>query len=68
MGPYCNYCSQRCFVPFPDGTPQEIMDKYRPGVTIIATCTEGQIFERQQTGYCYTDIDRSLKTEQEATV
>lgn len=65
MGPYCEFCQQRCFVPFPEGTPKEILDAYIPGVTIISTCNAGQAFEKQQTGYCYRDIIQSLKTEKE---
>jgi len=56
MGPYCNFCNQRCFTYLPEGTPQYILDAYRPGVTIIATCPGGQRFEKEKTGYCYDDI------------
>lgn len=61
MGPYCNYCGRRCFVPFPEGTPQEALDAYRAGVgygvDIITTCAEGQAHELIVTdGWCYDRI------------
>jgi len=61
MGPYCKFCDLRCFVPFPEGTPAHIIGAYRPGVTIIATCPEGQAFEKKETGYCYSDILREIE-------
>ncbi len=60
MGPYCKFCDARCFVPFPDGTPDHVIRAYRPGVSIIATCKGGQAFEKQQTGYCHDDIRQLL--------
>lgn len=56
MGPYCNFCQRRCFVYFPEHTPEHILKAYRPGITIIATCAEGQKFEKDKNGYCYDDI------------
>jgi hypothetical protein len=60
MGPYCTYCNTQCFVPFPDGTPQEAIDAYqsatRHAVTIIATCSTGQAVELQKTGWNYQGI------------
>jgi hypothetical protein len=55
MGPYCQFCSNRCFVPLPARTPQHILTAYG-STTIIATCTKGQEFERKTVGYCYADI------------
>jgi len=42
-------------------TPQEALDSYRKGVTIIATCREGQEYEKQLTGWCYDDIQAAIK-------
>lgn len=65
MGPYCNFCNNRCFTYFPEGTPQEAINAYRPGVTIIATCQRGQQAEMERTGWYY---DRIVKViEQQAT-
>jgi len=61
MGPYCKFCGMRCFVPFPQWTPEHIIKAYRayrPGVSIIATCKCGQEFEKKQTGYCYDNIKK----------
>ncbi len=57
MGPYCQFCNQRCFVPFPEGTPARVLKAYTTS-TIIATCQAGQAFERERVGYCYDDIIR----------
>lgn len=43
MGPYCNYCDQRCFVP----------DPKRSGY-LLATCTKGMEHDRAVLGYDYT--------------
>lgn len=67
MGPYCNFCGRRCFVPFPEGTPPEILAAYRPGVSIIATCAEGQRFEKEATGWCLDEIMAAIEAEIEAT-
>ncbi len=55
MGPYCKFCDQRCFIPFPAWTPEHILQAYGRS-TIIATCPRGQAFERERTGFCYADI------------
>ncbi len=55
MGPYCKFCNNRCFVHFPENTPQEILDAYKH-IDIIATCPGGQKFEKEKTGFCYNDI------------
>ena len=55
MGPYCNFCNQRCFTYFPQETPDYILRAYGTS-TIIATCQGGQRFEKQRVGYCYDDI------------
>ncbi len=63
MGPYCDFCGQRCFVHFPVGTPEHILDAYRkvsPTITIIATCPGGQAYEKKSVGYCYQDIEDAL--------
>lgn len=62
MGPYCKFCNQRCFVHFPEGTPQEVLDSYKSGVTIIATCPGGQEFEKKETGWNYDSI-RAIVTQ-----
>ena len=59
MGPYCNFCNQRCFVHMPAGTPAKIVAAYGTS-TIIATCPAGQKFEREKVGYCYDDIKRAI--------
>ena len=56
MGPYCKYCNTRCFAFFPKWTPTHVLEAYRPGVTIIATCHQGQAAEKEATGYCWSDI------------
>jgi hypothetical protein len=69
MGPYCKYCGQRCFVPFPQNTPEYILNSYRPGVSIIATCPGGQKFEKEKTGYCYDEIKAKVaELEQQASI
>lgn len=65
MGPYCNFCNRRCFVPFPKGTPQEVFDVYNKHkgvpVHIIATCSKGQAYEKEKTGWCLDDIRQAIK-------
>ena len=56
MGPYCRFCNERCFVPFPDDTPGEAVKSYRAGINIIATCSRGQAFEKEATGWDYQRI------------
>ncbi len=66
MGPYCKFCGQRCFAYFPDETPAEVLERYSPSVTIIATCPQGQEYERHVAGYCYDDIKRLITLQQAA--
>lgn len=66
MGPYCKFCNRRCFVPFSEGTPKEALDAYSalaPDIiiSIIATCAEGQAYEKEKTGWCYHDIQKAIK-------
>ena len=63
MGPYCNYCERRCFVYFPQRAPEEARAAYQAsgrGFDIIATCREGQKFEKLLTGWCYDDIKAAI--------
>lgn len=55
MGPYCKFCHSRCFSHFPKGTPKDVLKAYGSS-TIIATCRQGQEFEKAKVGYCYDDI------------
>lgn len=55
MGPYCKFCGQRCFTPFPDWTPDHILAAYGKN-TIVATCAGGQGFEKARIGYCFDDF------------
>jgi len=68
MGPYCKFCDRRCFTYFPEDTPDYILKAYRPGVTIIATCVEGQRFEKNTVGYCYDDIKKLVDRKGEKIV
>lgn len=61
MGPYCKFCGSRCFTYFPEQTPENILDAYTPGVSIIATCAAGQKFEQEKIGYCYDDIVAAIE-------
>lgn len=45
MGPYCQYCDMRCFVP----------DPRKPG-WLLATCEHGKAHDRWIAGY---DIDEA---------
>jgi hypothetical protein len=65
MGPYCKFCSGRCFVPLPASTPKRVQNAYDTS-SIVATCSGGQAFEKQLVGYCYNDILRMIPKEQEA--
>ena len=60
MGPYCNYCQQRCFQHVPADTPEDMLAVYQArfngDVPIIATCPAGQEFERQRIGFSLDDI------------
>lgn len=61
MGPYCNFCNTRCFVPIPLHTPAKILQAYGTA-SIVATCTSGQEFEKNKVGYCYRDIKQYEQT------
>ena len=61
MGPYCKFCGRRCFLFFPDETPKHILEAYGRTTTIIATCAEGQKFEKAIIGYCYDDIIEEIE-------
>jgi hypothetical protein len=63
MGPYCNFCGERCFCHMPQETPEHILKAYGTS-TIIATCAAGQAFEKQKVGYCYDDIIKAIKDAQ----
>lgn len=65
MGPYCNYCNQRCFVYLPIlvSMPLAMREAYKAHpVDIIATCSGGQAFEKERIGYSYDDI-KARRTE-----
>lgn len=57
MGPYCNYCGQRCFV------PREV-----PGsrVTILATCRIGALNDMLRLGVDYSTAQNRRNTGQQA--
>jgi hypothetical protein len=61
MGPYCKFCGQRCFVYLPMETPKEAQNAYGT-TTIIATCKEGQEYEKKLTGWCLDDIQAAIKS------
>lgn len=44
MGPYCQYCGRRCFV------PRIVPDSY---VTILATCSKGMEHDLKMLGVTY---------------
>ena len=68
MGPYCKFCNNRCFVHFPNETPNYILKAYGPNTNIIATCLRGQKFEKEKIGYCYDDIQAILSLREPKTV
>lgn len=47
MGPYCNYCDKRCFVPNP---------RCETSATILATCPAGIAHDRRVLGYGWPDV------------
>lgn len=51
MGPYCNYCDKRCFVPNPNHS-----DPFNGGATILATCLGGQKHDKRLLGYCWDEV------------
>lgn len=65
MGPYCNFCNHRCFTYLPADTPPAALAAYGTS-TIIATCREGQRFEKQRLGWCYDDIQSAIRQAQSA--
>lgn len=67
MGPYCNYCNQRCFTHMPAHTPPHIFEAYVRavgGVPILATCPSGKAMEKERVGYCIDDIPEPTPEEQ----
>jgi len=59
MGPYCKYCTQRCFVRLPKDAPACIAQAYFEKVgnlPLMATCPKGQAHEKAMIGYCYADL------------
>ncbi|GED55856.1 hypothetical protein EDM54_12965 [Brevibacillus borstelensis] len=65
MGPYCKFCGQRCFVYLPMETPKEALEAYGTS-TIIATCKDGQSYEKSRTGWCLDDIKAAIKAKDPA--
>ena len=59
MGPYCEFCGARCYVYIPTGAPQAAIDAYGT-VTMVASCAEGQEFEKQKIGWCWNDIQIAM--------
>ncbi len=55
MGPYCNFCNTRCFIPLQNLIPSYILKAYKNN-NLAATCEKGQEFEKKRIGYCYNDI------------
>ena len=64
MGPYCNFCNNRCFVYLPNETPKHIRKAYGTS-TIIATCKAGQVFEKNKVGFCYGEIQAIINPTEE---
>ena len=70
MGPYCNFCNKRCSVHLQPNVDrisswniaEEILHAYGTS-TIIATCTKGQLFEKEKIGWCYDDLQKLRKEE-----
>ena len=66
MGPYCKFCNNRCFVHFPLNIPERVLEVYqehakeKARVEIIATCKQGQAFEKERIGVCYDDIQTAI--------
>src|SRR5256885_15734084 len=61
MGPYCIYCNNRCFLPFPENTPKEVLASYGENISIIATCKQGQEAELQRVGWNYKKIGEYIQ-------
>ena len=60
MGPYCTFCNQRCFTSFPEEAPDFILNAYGT-CSLMATCKEGQEFEKKKLGWCYDDVQNVIK-------
>ena len=58
MGPYCNFCRTRCFVPITNEWSEELRKAYGR-FSIAATCPAGQSFEKTKLGVCYADKPKS---------
>jgi hypothetical protein len=51
MGPYCQFCGHRCFVP--RNTPPRLSTpqyEHHTGTVLMATCSEGMEHDRKMTG------------------
>lgn len=57
MGPYCKFCSQRCFVPITAEWPEEVVAAYGR-FSMAATCPAGKAFDKAKFGVCYDDRDQ----------
>lgn len=55
MGPYCNYCQQRCFVRIPQDAPAELKAAYGTA-SLMATCARGIANEQEKLGYSYKSL------------
>src|ERR1700744_558522 len=55
MGPYCNYCNQRCFIHIPGTAPAHVRAAYGTS-TIAATCPGGKAYERSKVGFTCDDF------------
>lgn len=65
VGSYCKFCGRRCFMHLPKDTPEKIKNAFRigknQGYYLIATCREGQEFDKEETGYCWSDIPKEAR-------
>lgn len=53
----CQFCGGRCFVPLLQNVPEHIARAFLDrGVTMLATCGDGQALDKALIGYCYDDI------------
>ena len=60
MGPYCNYCDRRCFVP--RVLPEDA--KFWPGKSLLmATCPKGMEYDFEGTGYTHETAINPLEKE-----
>lgn len=65
MGPYCNYCNNRCFVHMPADAPPDAVAAYG-AFSILATCQRGQQFEMEKLGWNYDAILSAVKKTESA--